>query len=123
MPLYAYGCAACGNEDDAFRTVEQRHDGPFCCGERMRLEIRPSYVQGDLQGYVSPVNGKWVEGRTARRDDLARTHSRPWEGMENEKREADRQRKYSEDKSEKRLDEAARRAYHQLSPAKRRTLE
>lgn len=34
------------------------------------------YVRGDLPPYVSPVTGKVIEGRTARREDLARSGCR-----------------------------------------------
>lgn len=47
-------------------------------------------IWDDLPGYESPVTGLWVEGRKARREDLKRTHSRPWEGLEQEKKEAAR---------------------------------
>jgi hypothetical protein len=47
-------------------------------------------IWDDLPGYESPVTGQWVEGRRARRNDLSRTHSRPYEGFEQEKKEADR---------------------------------
>lgn len=89
----------------------------------MKIEIRPAYVRGDLSGYVSPVSGKWVDGRRARRDDLERSGCRPWEGMEQEKTEAARQRAYSDQKDDKKLEEDTRRAYHQLSPSARRVLE
>lgn len=46
------------------------------------------YVQPDTPGYESPITGLWVEGRRARRDDLARHGCRPWEGLQVEKREA-----------------------------------
>lgn len=49
-----------------------------------RKEQAAPAVFGDLPGYQSPVTGKWVEGKRARRDDLARTHSRPYEGRETE---------------------------------------
>lgn len=123
MPVYAYGCSVCGREEDAFRTVDARHDGPACCRKAMKLEIRPAYAQPDLPGYVSPVTGEWVDGRKARREDLKRTGSRPWEGMEAEKAEARRQRAYEERKFDRRLEEVARRTYHQLPPSKRRLLE
>lgn len=35
-----------------------------------------SYVWSDLPAYRSPVTGAWIEGRAARREDLARTNSR-----------------------------------------------
>lgn len=33
-------------------------------------------IRGDLPGYLSPVTGQWVEGRAARREDLARSGCR-----------------------------------------------
>lgn len=48
------------------------------------------FIQPDLPGYHSPVTGKWVEGRKARREDLLRTGSRPWEGLAAERKEAER---------------------------------
>lgn len=48
------------------------------------------FIQPDLPGYESPVTGKWIEGRKARREDLLRTHSRPWEGREQELKQANR---------------------------------
>ncbi len=123
MPTYSYGCPKCGREEDAFRAIDQRHDGPPCCGQPMSLEIRPAYAIPDIPGYVSPVTGEWVEGRKARREDMKRTGSRPWEGMEAEKSEARRQREYAERRLDKKLDEGARRAYYQLPPSKRRLLE
>lgn len=46
------------------------------------------FIQDDLPGYESPVSGAWIEGRKARREDLLRTNSRPWEGMDQERKEA-----------------------------------
>jgi hypothetical protein len=45
-------------------------------------------VWNDLPAYESPVDGRVVDGRKQRRDDLARTHSRPYEGREQEEKEA-----------------------------------
>lgn len=87
------------------------------------VEQRAPMIVPDLPGYVSPVSGLWVEGRKARREDLKRTGSRPWEGMESERKEAARQRAYAEQRSEQKLDAAVRTAYYQLSPDKRRVLE
>lgn len=43
-----------------------------------------------MPSYQSPVTGKWIDSPSQRRDDLKRTGSRPWEGMEAEKKEAAR---------------------------------
>jgi hypothetical protein len=32
-------------------------------------------VQGDYEGYCSPIDGKWIEGKRARRYDLERSNS------------------------------------------------
>lgn len=85
-------------------------------------EDKAPVVIGDLPAYQSPIDGRTVEGRKQRRDDLARTHSRPWEGREAEEKEAKRQKQYIEQKSEARLNESAWRAWHELSPEKRRIL-
>lgn len=66
------------------------------------------FIQSDLPGYESPVTGLWVEGRRARREDLRRTGSRPWEGMEQEQKEAARIRAGQEQK----LDGIAERMAH-----------
>ena len=79
-------------------------------------------VIADTEGYVSPTTGKWIEGRKARRDDLARSNARPWEGIEAEKQEAARQRAYMEAKQDKRIEEAAWRTWYSMDPKKRRQL-
>lgn len=45
-------------------------------------------VWNDLPAYESPVDGQVVDGRRQRRNDLARTNSRPYEGREQEEKEA-----------------------------------
>ena len=80
-------------------------------------------VFGDLPDYTSPVDGTVVHGRRGRRHDLARSNCRPYEGREAEAREANRQRAYDEQRQDSRLDAAARTAYAQLSPEKRRAIE
>jgi hypothetical protein len=44
--------------------------------ERNSTTIAMPYIRSDLPGYMSPVTGKWIEGRSARREDLARTGCR-----------------------------------------------
>ena len=80
------------------------------------------HILPDLPGYESPVSGLWIEGRAARREDMKRHGARPWEGLEQERKEADRQKAYQAAAYEKKLDEAAWRAYNEMSPEKRRIL-
>lgn len=84
---------------------------------------RTHYVIPDTPDYVSPVSGVVVSGRRQRRNDLARTGSRPWEGLAAERKEAERRKQYAEQRQEQRLDHAVRSAYYSLSPEKRRILE
>lgn len=88
-----------------------------------RATPRGPFIWDDLPAYQSPVDGHEVRGRRARRDDLKRNRCRPWEGRQQEEKEAARQRGYQEQRFDRGLEEAARRAYHQLSLEKRRLLE
>lgn len=96
------------------------------------IEVKPDYqsparqaphVHADLPDYTSPVDGRVVHGRKGRRDDLKRHGCREWAGMEQERKEAARQRAYNEQRMDAKLEDATRRAYHSLSPDKRRILE
>jgi len=79
-------------------------------------------IFGDLPDYQSPVTGKPVSGRVQRREDLKRTGCRPWEGREQEVKEAARQLGYEAAKYEGKLDADVRSALWQMSPEKRKLL-
>lgn len=111
MPTYAYACPACAKQAEEFRHVDERHNGPMCCGKPMVIEIRPAYAQPDLPGYESPVTGEWVEGRAARRADLAKAGCRPWEGLEVERQEAKRKQEYRERDLDRLAERMAHRAW------------
>lgn len=81
------------------------------------------FVVPDCEGYQSPVTGLWVEGRKQRREDLKRAGCRPWEGREQEEKEAARQRAYQARKADQALHDSIGRAFYQLSPQSRRALE
>ena len=50
------------------------------CGRRAQIVyLKPPVVFGDLPGYQSPVDGRWIEGRKARREDLERHNCVPYE--------------------------------------------
>lgn len=46
MPIYRYECEACGRGQDAYRTIEGRHDCPRCekCGGHTARKITPTMV-------------------------------------------------------------------------------
>lgn len=122
MPQYAYHCACCDKMDSAYRTISDRHNGPECCHQKMTMVIVAPAVAPDLPGYESPVTGKWVEGRSARHEDLRRTGCRPYEGRDAETREHQRQQRYAEQKDDVVRIDAVSRAFYALPEAKRRLL-
>lgn len=65
-------------------------------------------VWDDLPAYESPIDGRVVEGRRQRRNDLARSGSRPYEGREQEEKEAAKVRAAREGK----LDQLAEKMAH-----------
>lgn len=77
-------------------------------------------VAPDLPGYESPVSGKWIEGRAARREDLRQTGCRPYE--EGERQEHRRQVAYAEKKQDAARYEAVARTFYALPESKRRAL-
>ena len=87
-----------------------------------RGEYKSADTLGDIPGYVSPVTGKWIEGKRARRDDLARSGSRPWEGMEQEQKEAQRRKADEIRKADAKVHEAVARAFYSLPVEKQRLL-
>jgi len=68
-------------------------------------------IWDDLPAYESPVDGRVVDGRKQRRNDLARTHSRPYEGREQEVKEANKVRAEQERKTDQLAERMARVAW------------
>ena len=85
-------------------------------------EPRSPLIFGDIPGYLSEGTGLWVEGRAQRREDLKRSGCRPWEGLEQEKKEAARRARYAEEKLDASLTRTAAETFYQLPPEKRRIL-
>lgn len=85
-------------------------------------EPRGPFVMGEIPDYTSPVDGKVISGRAQRREDMRRNGCRPWEGRDQEVKEAQRQKQYQDQHLEQRLHENVMRSYHELPPEKRRIL-
>lgn len=83
---------------------------------------RGPLVFGDLPSYQSPIDGRWIDGRVARREDLARNNCRPWEGMAQERKEAVRQQGYAEQRQDARTQATVERSLMQISEGSRRIL-
>lgn len=74
-----------------------------------RESVAPA-VWDDLPAYESPIDGRIVDGRRQRRNDLQRSNSRPYEGREQEMKEAAKVR----DAQDRKTDELATRMAHSL---------
>lgn len=85
-----------------------------------RQESETPAVFGDLPGYESPVTGQWVEGRRARREDLLRSGCRPWEGLEQEKKEAAKVRADWDRKTDQLAEKIAHRAWAEAPESARK---
>lgn len=124
VPIYESLCGKCGRPHEYYATAANCYDTPTCCGERTtKMILTPPFGQVDIPAYVSPVTGRLINSRTQRKEDLLRTGSRPWEGMEQETKEAQRRAAYEEKKQDAKLEEAVVAAWHQLPSEKRQALE
>jgi hypothetical protein len=122
-PTYEGECQKCGRVQDYFRTIPERHDTPRCCGKPTKLIISAVKGFADFPEYVSPASGKLIRGRRERADDFKRTNSRPYEGFEQEKKEANKRVAEQEKRDDAALEHAARTAWHQIPPSRRKHLE
>lgn len=100
MPLYDYQCESCNAAITEFRPLVEYNLPVRCsCGGQATRRILPPRIAPDYAGYESPVTGRWIEGKRAHREELARTGCRVYEKGETRefmKRKADRQREYEQ---------------------------
>lgn len=122
MPLYSFECSECHKRDAVFRKIASRNEAPLCCDKSMVRVIEAAAIQADLPGYQSPIDGRWIEGKRARMEDMKRNGCRPWEGMESEKKEAQRRAEYADKDYEKGLEAQIMNTYNNMSAEKQRLL-
>jgi putative FmdB family regulatory protein len=130
VPTYEYECPQCQKQGEYFAPMAQSDSPPDCeCGaptKRVILSAPAGFVwfpAAGGQGYVSPTSGKFIDTKRARVEDLKRSGCRPYEGFEQETKEAKRQTAYEEKKADEKLEHAVRTAYHELPPEKRAVLD
>jgi hypothetical protein len=127
MPLYTFKCGSCGSTVSEFRKINERNHLPLCAFGHSALPmpriIEAPAVQADLPGYTSPIDGRWIEGRRARAEDLKRNGCRPWEGMEAEKKEAERRANEIDHTHERAVEAAVADVYNGMSAESQRALQ
>lgn len=124
MPIYESQCLKCGKTHDYVRTVAQYLDTPECCDaktEKRIFTVPMGYVQPDVC-YDSPIDGRPITSKQARIEDMKRSNSRPWEGMVQENKEAQRRAAYEDQASDLKLEKATETALMQISEDSRRVL-
>lgn len=121
MPIYVYDCRGCGARFERFMPLALYRQAVVhsCAGIGTKV-ILPPMVRGDLPGYESPIDGRWIEGRRARQEDLRRNSCRPYEP--GERQENERRRVADEAAFDARVDETVDREFSAMSARKKELL-
>lgn len=79
MPLYTSKCSA-GHKEDFWAKIDARDIARQCaCGlPSLRVLAAPA-LRPEIPSYQSPIDGRWIDSRAARREDLARSGSMEWD--------------------------------------------
>jgi predicted nucleic acid-binding Zn ribbon protein len=122
MPFYTCHCKQCGEYEQIYRPMDRRDDTPMHCGQAMQRCVEAPAVQVDIGGYTSPIDGRWIEGKAARKEDMKRNNCRPWEGMASEKKEAVKRAAEADKNYEKGVEAAVYNTYNNMSAEKQRAI-
>lgn len=122
MPMYTCVCDQCGRSEVIFRHIANRDSNLPACHGSMRRAVEAPTVQTDLPGYQSPIDGRWIEGRRARTEDLKRSNCRPWEGMESERKEAIKRAQAADADFGKKIEAGVAEVYNGMSAESQRAL-
>ena len=123
MPVYESACLKCGKYHTYIRKVADYLDTPECCGVKTDKRLfsapmmRPDIAPWDA--YESPATGKFITSYAERRADMKAAGCRDWEGMDNERHQAARNKQYEESALDAKLDTTVRQAWANLSPEKK----
>jgi putative FmdB family regulatory protein len=131
MPTYEFECLRCERPGEYVAPMSESDNPPECseCGNATRRVILTppkGYVDFPAASgceYISPVSGKRIGSKRERIEDLKRTNSRPYEGREQEEKEAKRYRDHVEKKGDEAILETVKEVFQQLPPSKRQELE
>lgn len=122
MPIYAYRCPTCSKFRDIFKPLSllnRDEPCPTCFTPSLRQLSAPAIVC-DYPGYACPVSGRWIEGRRAHAENLARQGCRVLETGEAEQAAREGQRVARDlDRS---VDETVEQFYEALPTDKREQL-
>lgn len=104
MPLHDWKCDECGIEAEMFLALADMETPPTCeCGAPLRIVFRKApFGIVDIPAYQSPVDGRVINSRRQRKEDLRRNGCVEWEpGF---KEETERRKAQAEAAEEKAID-------------------
>ena len=122
MPIYTYRCPACSTRRDIFKSLAflDREEPCEACQTTMERQLSAPAIVADYAGYACPISGKWIEGRRAHEENLARHECRVLEGGETEQA----RRRGSQEAAilDKEVDNTVEQFYEALPTEKREAL-
>lgn len=123
MPTYESTCPECGKYHTYYASVTARYNTPECCGVKtLKTILTPAMGYVENIAYTSPIDGRPITTKQQREEDLKRSGSRPWEGLAEEQKEADRRKAYEEAAQDKKLEATIERTIKELPDAKKKEL-
>ncbi len=106
-----------------YNSIEHRDRGPRCCARRMEKIITAPMVRPDIAAYQSPIDGRPINSRKQRMEDLKRNNCRPWEGRAAEQQNADSIKASEDAKFSAGLEKTAANVLNNLSSASQSVLK
>lgn len=104
MPLYTHICTN-GHREDFWARIEGRDEPRQCaCGAVATRVLAAPRLRLEIPSYQSPIDGRWIDSRAARREDLARNGCMEWDPEL--RKDIARRRKEKEDAVDRALDNA-----------------
>jgi putative FmdB family regulatory protein len=120
MPLYDFRCEA-GHKFDRFLRLAEYDAPQVCdCGAPASKMLSAPMVMPDIQAYQSPIDGRTINSRKQRREDLARNGCVEYEPSMKE--HAARARAQEEAKLDAAVDSTVESAIHAMPARKRERL-
>lgn len=117
MPIYTYKCPSCGAAFERFlKLADYKLPQQCVCGSPAEKQVSAPAVRSDYAGYSCPVTGKWIEGRRAHEENLARHGCRVLEPGETES--ARQRHAASEAEFDRQIEQTAEQLVAGLPPQK-----
>lgn len=120
MPLYEFKCEA-GHWFDRYLRLADYNEPQTCeCGRAALRQISPTMIAVDIPAYQSPIDGRWINSRKQRTEDLKRNGCVEYEPSLRE--HGEKQRAAEDAKLEAKMEETIEAEIHAMPTRKREKL-